>query len=365
WQTGRAASRARRERNRLAWQAYGEQWQARWQSGLTEPPRRLVAYARRQSDQGLKWTRANGRALASNGVAALVVAGVMMWTAVSWRTETRSEAPAQAVRDVAARDVVSGGELGSIELANPMPTAAPPRPVESKTDRAANPVRSRPLPVVTAANDRSHSEQLDATRPQAEVATTAETPPPLDSPQRPSEVAEVAPRVAQLSSQQITRIQNQAEQKLRQRGLLRVSPADRWGITLETGSSGEVSLAGVLRDMALYNEAVRLVREVPDVRAVRGSVDVWDVGSVSIVQSDAARIQAEVQKNLRTRGLLRESTADRWGVTVEVNPEGEVMLEGAVRDTQMYSETVRRAQEAARGRHVKQDIKVMERSIAQ
>ena len=175
----------------------------------------------------------------------------------------------------------------------------------------------------------------------------------------------MAPRVAQLTPQQIARIQSQAEQKLRQRGLLRVSAADRWGVTLETGPGGEVNLTGVLRDMALYNEAVRLVREVPDVKTVRGSVEVRDLGAVSIVQSDAALIQAEVQQKLRTRGLLRESTADRWGVTVQVNPDGDVMLEGAVRDAEMYSEALRRAQEVARGRQVKQDIRVMERSTAQ
>src|SRR5262245_3341259 len=83
--------------------------------------------------------------------------------------------------------------------------------------------------------------------------------------------APAVPRVATaLAAPQIARIQAQAEQKLRHRGLLRVSSADRWGVTLETAPSGEVVLAGVLRDLALYDEAVRLVREVPGVKAVRG-----------------------------------------------------------------------------------------------
>ena len=144
-----------------------------------------------------------------------------------------------------------------------------------------------------------------------------------------------------------------------------MSSADRWGVTLETAPSGEVVLAGVLRDLALYDEAVRLVREVPGVKAVRGNVEVSDVGTASIVQNDAARIRAEIQQKLRSRGLLRESTADRWGVTVEVNPDGDVMLVGAVRDAEMSSEAVSRAQEVPRVRHVKQDIKVMERDIQQ
>ena len=97
---------------------------------------------------------------------------------------------------------------------------------------------------------------------------------------------------------------------------------DRWGVSLDTASNGEVTLAGVLRDMALYEEAVRLVREVPEVKAVRGTVEVPDVGTAPIVHSDSVCVQVEIQQKLRSRGLLRESEADRWGVTVGVNPEG-------------------------------------------
>ncbi len=369
WHAQCASWRARLQMYREHWRAQRERWQTRQAGAQPVIPEsgRQVAFARRRSDRRLKWVRANGRALASSGVAALVVAGVMAWTAVSRHPEKRSEAPAPAVR-VAARDAVSGGELADIEPASPTVAATPPTPVESKTSRPANLARPRPLPVTALENERRLeterrlAEPIEAPRPPERVATKIE--PPLDAP-RPSEVAQVAPRVAQLTPQQIARIQSQAEQKLRQRGLLRVSAADRWGVTLETGPSGEVNLTGVLRDMALYNEAVRLVREVPDVKTVRGSVEVRDLGAVSIVQSDAALIQAEVQQKLRTRGLLRESTADRWGVTVQVNPDGDVMLEGAVRDAEMYSEALTRAQEVAKGRQVKQDIRVMERSTAQ
>src|SRR5262249_30650926 len=163
-----------------------------------------------------------------------------------------------------------------------------------------------------------------AAPPQRSVTARADT--PADSLPRQVPPVQNGSRAVALSGPQLARIQAQAEQTLRGRGLLRVSPADRWGVTLETAASGEVSMSGVLRDMALYDEAVRLVREVPGVKAVRASVEVSDVGVASIAQSDVARIQAEIQQKLRSRGLLRESAADRWGVTVEVNLDGDVTL---------------------------------------
>ena len=144
-----------------------------------------------------------------------------------------------------------------------------------------------------------------------------------------------------------------------------MSAADRWGVTLETSPTGEVTLTGVLRDMALYADTVRLVREVPGVRDVRGNVEVADLGPVSIGRGESARIQAEIQQRLRSRGLLRESVADRWGVTVEVSPERDVTLVGAVRDAAMSREAVRRAQEVANVRLVKQDIRVMDQGDGQ
>jgi hypothetical protein len=87
--------------------------------------------------------------------------------------------------------------------------------------------------------------------------------------------------------------------------------------------------------------------EVPDVRAVAAT-------------NDATRIQLEIQQTLRSRGLLRENAADRWGVTVEVSPSGDVTLEGAVRDVTLYHEAVRRVQEVAKGRHVTRNIRVIE-----
>ena len=120
-------------------------------------------------------------------------------------------------------------------------------------------------------------------------------------------------------------------------------------------------MSGVLRDAALHAEAIRLVRAVPGVQDVRGNVEVPQVGAASSAHIDSARIQAEVQQRLRSRGLLRESSADRWGVTVEVSAEGDVTLVGAVRDREMHRDAVRRAGEVARVRQVKTDIRVMER----
>ena len=133
-----------------------------------------------------------------------------------------------------------------------------------------------------------------------------------------------------------------------------MSAAGRWAVTLETAPTGEVRLSGVLRDMVLYADAIRLVREVPGVREVRGIVQVADAGTVSVAQSESARLQIEIQQRLRSGGLLRESASDRWGVLVEVSPERDVTLVGAVRDVQMYREAIRRAQEVSNVRLVKQ-----------
>jgi osmotically-inducible protein OsmY len=138
-----------------------------------------------------------------------------------------------------------------------------------------------------------------------------------------------------------------------------VSSADRWGVTLEIGGSGVVALSGVLRDMPLYHEAIRIVREVPGVQDVRAAgVRVPGVGAESMAQGDSTRIRAEIQQRLRSRGLLRESPADRWGVTVEVSAEGEVTLVGLVRDAGLQGEVVRLVQGVPGVRRVKQDIRV-------
>ena len=238
-----------------------------------------------------------------------------------------------------------------------------PRPAASgqlPIDRPAESTPAASPPAAPTGDDRGQPAQVPAAGPEAEAepmrARPEASPPVVIA--RPAEVAPAAPQRPPLTAQQASRIQTQAEQKLLSRGLLRVSSADRWGVTLQMAPSGEVTLSGVLRDMALYAEAIRLVREVPGVQDVKGNVEVSEVGAASTGQLDSAGILAEVQQRLRRRGLLRESSADRWGVTVEVSAEGDVTLVGAVRDREMQREAVRRAREVAKVRQVKTDIRV-------
>ena len=77
---------------------------------------------------------------------------------------------------------------------------------------------------------------------------------------------------------------------------------------------------------------------------------------------EVARIQSHAEQRLRSRGLFRESSADRWGVTVEVSAEGDIKLAGALRDAGLQREAIRLAQEVAGVRPVTDEISVMERS---
>ena len=358
WSAYGARRRARRVRHRMAWETHRALWRARRrlaQARLAESSRHLLTIARRRRD-GLTWARANRRALGSAG-AAIVVTGVVGWIASEWQPARRDVAQPMVAHE--PRDAGSGGELGTIELATRPFVAPMTKSVGSEARRVAASVPPLPVSATAPRRDRDPANQPDAAAPVSGVTARADASP--DSPPRPAPPPQNGSRAAALSGPQIARIQAQAEQTLRGRGLLRVSQADRWGVALETAANGEVHMSGVLRDITLYDEAVRLVREIPGVKAVRGSVEVSDVGVASIAQSDVARIQAEIQQKLRSRGLLRESAADRWGVTVEVNPDGDVTLVGAVRDAEMSSEAVRRTQEVTRVRQVKQDIKVMDR----
>ena len=425
WQAYRARLQSYRESlqtgSRESSHALRERWRSRLErarSSLGESTGRLTALASRSLGDSLRWGHANGSRLALGGVAALVVVGAMAWAGLDWRTE----APAP-VQSTAGRDSGSVGEPDAIGVAGQIFAAAPPTPAgegpkhpgriqAERPQEAASRRAEAPAPVQSTARRDSGrvgepgatgvASQIFAAAPptpagegpkhpggiQAEQPQEAASPRPIapaaevePAPHQPSpgpsvrpwvEVdassrgyAEPASRPVSLSAQQIARIQTEAEQKLRHRGLLRVSAADRWGVALETASTGEVTLSGVLRDMVLYADAIRLVREVPGVREVRGSVQVADAGTVSVAQSESARLQIEIQQRLRSGGLLRESASDRWGLLVEVSPEGEVRLVGAVRDAEMYREAIRRVQEVSNMRPLKQDIRVMDRSNGQ
>jgi osmotically-inducible protein OsmY len=173
---------------------------------------------------------------------------------------------------------------------------------------------------------------------------------------RPAEPAMAAPRLPALTAQEVARIQSQAEQRLRSRGLFRESSADRWGVVLDIGPLGNVTLSGLLRDTALYDEAVRLVREVPGVQGVTGDVRVAE----NRAPGESIGAREQIQQKLRSRGLLRESSTDRWGVTVEVSAEGDIKLAGALRDADLQREAIRLAQEVAGVRPVRDEISVME-----
>jgi serine/threonine protein kinase/osmotically-inducible protein OsmY len=244
---------------------------------------------------------------------------------------------------------------------------------ELEASRRAEEERRRQAEVETARraeDERRRQAEMEATR-RAEVEATRRA----DEERRRAEAetarvrAEAARQIARpvepasarpaLSAADVTRIRTLAEQKLQSRGLFRVSTADRWGVALEVGSTGEVTLSGTLRDMDLYNDAVRLVREVPGVQTVRATnVRVADTTAATAVPGETARIRTEIQQRLRSRGLLRESSADRWGVTVEVGSGGDVTLVGMVRDAGLQAEAVRLAQGVQGVQQVKQEIRL-------
>jgi osmotically-inducible protein OsmY len=236
------------------------------------------------------------------------------------------------------------------------------RQAEVEAARQAEAERRRQAEVEAtrrAEAERRRQAEVEAARQAEAEAARAQASPPLQI-ARPAEPAPAGPPLPTLSAQELARIRTQAEQRLFSSGLLRVSSDDRWGVALEIGSSGVVVLSGVLRDIALYHEAIRLVREVPGVQDVKAAgVQVSEIGTVSTAQSDSARIRAEIQQRLRSRGLLRESPADRWGVTVEVGAGGEVTLVGVVRDAGLPGEVVRLVQGVPGVRQVQQDIRVV------
>jgi uncharacterized protein len=216
--------------------------------------------------------------------------------------------------------------------------------------------------------EASARPQAEAPRPQAETPprpqAEASPQPQAGTPQ--TQVARSAPAPANalvptLSAQEVSRLRAELERKLRSRGLFRESTADRWGLALEIDGLANVTLSGQLRDAALWSETVRLVRETPGVKEVKAeNVRVAQMGPVSVGQAESGRIRTQVQQRLRSRGLLRESNSDRWGVTVDVTAEGEVTLVGVLKDANLRGDAVRLAQEVPGVRRVKQNVQVIE-----
>jgi serine/threonine protein kinase len=57
------------------------------------------------------------------------------------------------------------------------------------------------------------------------------------------------------------------------------------------------------------------------------------------------RVRTQVQQKLYRRGLFRVSTADRWGVTLEIGARGEVILSGLLPDMVLYNEALQLVRE--------------------
>ena len=164
--------------------------------------------------------------------------------------------------------------------------------------------------------------------------------------------------MAALPPQDPTRLRNAVEQRLRTRGLLKESADDRWGVTVEVGDGGVVRLSGRVRDVNLQNDTVRTAREVPGVQDVRANIIVPGVDS----GQDLVRTRAAIEQRLRSRGLLRESSSDRWGVTVDVGGNGVVTVGGTLRDTALQNEALRIIRETAGVREVRENITIPKRA---
>src|SRR5438067_2046566 len=55
--------------------------------------RQAIGLVSRRRDEGLRWTRANGRRLSLTSAAALVILGATTWGTVDWRRGDRAETP--------------------------------------------------------------------------------------------------------------------------------------------------------------------------------------------------------------------------------------------------------------------------------
>ena len=250
----------------------------------------------------------------------------------------RAEAARQAERDAAARAEQQIRRIEEAIFRQAEEEAAARKAASRRGETVGQPdaARARPQDMETT---RSPAAAAPAVAPGSPALSI--TPSPAA---RPAEPVMPATSPSALTAQDVTRIQSQAEQRLRSRGLLRESSADRWGVTLEVSSLGHVTLSGLLRDMCSSRRPLGLVREVPGVQGVTGDVKVAETSA----PGEPGGVREQIQQKLRSRGLLRASSADRWGVTVEVNGQGDIKLAGALRDAGLRQEAIRLAQEAAR-----------------
>ncbi|HSF07354.1 MAG TPA: serine/threonine-protein kinase [Methylomirabilota bacterium] len=190
-----------------------------WQSWLGRLKRSALGGWQRLRLSGGRWWSRRGRAVVI-GATALFVVGIGTWAFLDWWAAVRGKGPSPNER---RREEAQ---------------AARPATPEGRDEEGPARVRAGQARVLLARS--------------AEPATVNAQPP-------------------ERSAEELFRVRTQVQQKLHRRGLFRVSTADRWGVTLEIGSRGEVILSGLLPDMALYNEALRLVREVPGIGEVQAA----------------------------------------------------------------------------------------------
>jgi osmotically-inducible protein OsmY len=113
------------------------------------------------------------------------------------------------------------------------------------------------------------ARQLEEARRADEARRARELEPPRrlqdrTAPVDPAPVARLDPSAAKAA----------VEQKLRGRGLLKQTGADRWGVLVEVSGDGVVTLTGVLQNADQRNETMRLAGEVPGVTGVKQQINV-------------------------------------------------------------------------------------------
>jgi hypothetical protein len=258
----------------------------------------------------------------------------------------RAEAARQAERDAAARVEQQIRRIEEAIFRQAAEEAAARKAASRRGETVGQPDAARARPQDTE-SARRPAEAAPTVAPGSAALSIA----PRSEPVMP------ATSPPALTAQDVARIRSQAEERLRSRGLLRESSADRWGVTLEVSSLGHVTLSGLLRDRVLFEEAARIVREVSGVQGVTGNVTVAE----NSAPGESGGVREQIQQKLHSRGLLRASGADRWGVTVEVNAQGDIKLAGALRDVGLRQEAIRLAQEAAGQRPVTDEISVVDR----
>jgi len=79
-----------------------------------------------------------------------------------------------------------------------------------------------------------------------------------------------------------------------------------------------------------------------------------------VARLDAGAAKGMVEEKLRAHGLLKQSSGNQWGVTVDITSGGVVTLTGVLQNNQQRNDTVRLAAEVPGITEVKQRINVQQ-----